>query len=284
MTKPVRPLVSVIAGLIFLALSVPLFGQSTPLEAGLEAFRRSDFSEAVAQFQDALTRASSTDEEATAYFWIGKAAMAVGRLQEAERNLEYYLQNFGDHRFAPEARYQQGRILFMQDDFESTIQVMEAFTQRHPDSPFVANAIYWSGEALFNLGRLDEARRVFQTVLRDHPTSFRVEAARYRVAVIELTYRERELLQLLRWSHEEYLRAVDEFQRREAAYQDALVSYQQRLQDAADSELREELVRLNTEIRTLRESLRSRDAQIRRLEEQLTTLQTRTSGPTQRSQ
>lgn len=272
MKKPAHSRVAAAVLILAIVVSGPLFAADTLLNQGLEAFRRNDFSSAVDRFRDALVEARDVDTEATAYFWLAKAAMAEGRLEEAERNLEYYLQNFPRHRFVPEARYQQGRLLFMQDDFESSIQLLEHFVQLHPDSPFVANAVYWSGEALFNLGRLDEARRVFQRVLRDYPTSFRVEAARYRVAVIELTFREQELLQLLRWSHEEYLRAVDEFQRREGAYQDALSSYRRRLQDAADEDFRDEIVRLNTEIRTLQETIRGRDAQIRRLEEQISAL------------
>ena len=269
MTKPVRPLAFLLAILFVAGPSWLLPAGETALNDGLEAFRRSEFSVAMDHFQTAILDAVDLDTEATAYFWLAKSAMARGRLEEAEKNLEYYLQNFLDHRFIPEARYQQGRLLFLQDDFESAIQLLERFIETHPDSPFVANAVYWSGEALFNLGRLEEARRLFQRVLRDFSTSFRVEAARYRISVIELTFREQELLQLLRWSHEEYLRAVDEFQRREAAYQDALNSYRLRLQDAADGDFREEIIRLNTEIRTLQETLRSRDAEIRRLEEQL---------------
>lgn len=272
MKKPAPPRLIMAVILLVAILSGTAFGAETLLNQGLEAFRRNDFATAIDRFRDVLLDARDIDTEATAYFWLAKAAMAEGRLDEAERNLEYYLQNFPRHRFVPEARYQQGRLLFMQDDFESSIQLLDGFIQLHPDSPFVANAVYWSGEALFNLGRLDEARRVFQRVLRDFPTSFRVEAARYRVAVIELTFREQELLQLLRWSHEEYLRAVDEFQRREGAYQDAISSYRRRLQDAADEDFRDEIVRLNTEVRSLQETIRSRDAQIRRLEEQISGL------------
>lgn len=278
MKKPARPLILVAAMLILFSTVPTLRAAETALENGLEAFRRSEFGTAMDHFREALVDARDTDTEASAYYWLARAAMAEGRLDEAERNLEYYLQNFPSHRFVPEARYQQGRLLFLQDDFESAIQLLERFIGSHPDSPFVANALYWSGEALFNLGRLEEARRLFQRVLREFPTSFRVEAARYRIAVVELTFREQELLQLLRWSHEEYLRAVDEFQRREGAYQDALISYQQRLQDAAAGEFREEIVRLNTEIRSLQETIRSRDARIRRLEERIETLQTGTTG------
>ena len=122
--------------------------------------------------------------------------------------------------------------------FAGAIEALNSFIDSHPESPFVANALYWSGESLYSLGRLDAARRVFQSVVSEYPRSFRVEAARYRIALIDLDERETELLELLRWSHEEYLQALDEFERREQAYQEAISSYQQQLsavQDAQDA-------------------------------------------------
>lgn len=250
-----------------------LRGPESILDEGLAAFRRSEFDTAILRFRELLLEEPERETEANAYFWLAKAAMALNRLDEAERNLEYYLRTFPSHEFAVEARYQRGRLLYMQEDYAASLEALSAFVERHPDSPFVANAIYWSGEALFTLGRLPEARQLFQTVIQDYPRSFRVEAARYRVSLIDLNARETELLQLLQWSHEEYLQALDEFERRERAYEEALASYQQRLQNAADEDFREEIIRLSTQLRSLQETIRSRDAEIRRLEEQLTTLQ-----------
>ena len=208
------------------------------LNEGLEAFRTSDFETAMVRFREILLEEPDPQTEATAYFWLAKSAMATGRLSEAERNLEYYLRTFPDHTYAVEAAYQRGRLLFMQEDFAGAIEALNSFIDSHPESPFVANALYWSGESLYSLGRLDAARRVFQSVVSEYPRSFRVEAARYRIALIDLDERETELLELLRWSHEEYLQALDEFERREQAYQEAISSYQQQLsavQDAQDA-------------------------------------------------
>lgn len=259
-----------LAVLLATALGATVAAQSDTIDDGIDAFRNSDFETAMLNFRAALLDEPDAETEADAYFWLAKSAMAMGRLTEAERNLEYYLRTFPDHEYAVEARYQRGRVLFMSEDYEGAIQAFTDFIRSFGESPFVANATYWSAEALFNLGRLDEAKRLFETVLRDYPTSFRVEAARYRIALIELNAREEELLKLLQWSHEEYLQALDEFQRREQAYQEAITSYQQRLQNAAGADFREEITRLTTQVRTLQEMLRSREAEIERLEEQLT--------------
>ncbi|MCG8480572.1 MAG: tetratricopeptide repeat protein [Spirochaetales bacterium] len=267
----------ILVALAVLGIAAPLSAYEEILQEGIDAFRRSDFDSAILRFREILLEDPEAETEATAYFWLAKSAMANGRLSEAERNLEFYLQTFPNHEFSVEAQYQRGRLLFMQEDYEGAIQALNGFVSDHPASPFVANAIYWSAESLFNLGRLDQARRLFDTVIRDYTTSFRVEAARYRIAVIDLTFREQELLQLLQWSHEEYLQALDEFQRRERSYQEAIVSYQQRLQNAASEDFREEIIRLTTQLRSMQETVRSRDAQIRRLEEQLTSLRNETA-------
>ena len=268
---------TILVALMVFGVAAPLYAYQEILQEGIDAFRRSDFNSAILRFREILLEDPDEETEATAYFWLAKSAMATGRLSEAERNLEFYLQTFPNHEFSVEAMYQRGRLLFMQEDFEGAIQALGGFVSAHPASPFVANAIYWSAESLFNLGRLGEARRLFDTVIRDYATSFRVEAARYRIAVIDLTFREQELLQLLQWSHEEYLQALDEFQRRERAYQEAIASYQQRLQNAASEDVREEIIQLTTQLRSLQETVRGRDSQIRRLEEQLTSLRNETA-------
>lgn len=271
MNRPRAVRIALIA-LAAVVLVPTLAAQQEALEEGIDAFARSDFQTALLRFREVLLEQPDRDSEATAYFWLAKSAMALNRLNEAERNLEYYLREFPRHTYAVEAEYQRGRLLYMQEDFTGALRALAAFVEDHPDSPFVANATYWSAEALFSVGRLQEARRLFQTVIQDYPSSFRVEAARYRVAVIDLNQREQELLDLLRWSHEEYLRVLEDARRRERTYEQAIAGYQNRLQDAATEDFRDEIVRLSTQVRSLQETIRSRDEEILRLREQLTTL------------
>ena len=88
-------------------------------------------------------------------------------------------------------------------------------------------------QSLLALGRLDEAAAVFVELLNLYPASVKREAARFRQNEISLMYRERELLDLLKWSHEEYLRDAEDFYRRESellnVYKDISLSGQQEL-------------------------------------------------------
>ena len=199
------------------------------LRDGIALFKESLFSNALRTFREILLDPELGEYTGDAYFWISKSYMALKQYEDAERNLEFFLTNFTDHAFYPESVYQKGRLLFLQQNPEGTIQVLGGFLERYPESPFVPNAYFWIGESLFTLGHLNDAQVIFERIIRDYPKSFKVEAARYRNSIIDFKKRETELLKLLKWSHEESLKAVEEFHRREKDYEQAIVAYQRRL-------------------------------------------------------
>ena len=82
---------------------------------------------------------------------------------------------------------------------------------------------------MYALGRLDDAQAIYQKIVTDFPTSVKVEAAQYKTSLIQLRKREVELAKLLKWSHEDFLKSVQEYQNREKAYVQAIETYQKRL-------------------------------------------------------
>ena len=96
-------------------------------------------------------------------------------------------------------------------------------------SAFVSSAWFWVGESLYGLGQLDDALAAYQKIVTDFPTSVKLEAAQYKVSLIQLSRREVELSKLLKWSHEDFLKSVEEYQNREKAYVQAIEAYQKRL-------------------------------------------------------
>jgi TolA-binding protein len=92
-------------------------------------------------------------------------------------------------------------------------------------------ALYWMGECLYSLGQLDAAQDIFMSVMDEYPYSVKYEAASYRVALINQKKIEVELLAILKWTHEESLKTVEEYQRRERSYDQAIIAYQKRIAD-----------------------------------------------------
>jgi len=127
-----------------------------------------------------------------------------------------------------------------------------------PSSDLYPSALYWSGESLYSLGRLDEALRAFVAVIDKFPKSVKVEAASYRRDLIGLEFRQEELLKLLTWSHEEALRSIEDFRRKEKAYEQAIAVYQKQIVDSkrgASTDSERELVDLRAQVADLSKRL-----------------------------
>ena len=272
---------------------------ATRLREAIDSYSAGDYSNAVVLLRGIVLDASVTTDKPDAYFWLAKSYLALDNLEDGGRALEYFLSTYPTHARYAEALYEKGRLLHRQDDNEGAIQVLQSFLTRFPESEFVANAYFWIGESLYALGQLDDALLVYRKVAEAYPSSFRVEAARYRAALIEFKKRENELLKLLKWSHEESLRTIEGFQRRETAYEQAIASYQRSLAAAQQSDLQQTLAEVNqtlaqreAELKTAAARLAEATAEIERLKAGAATAATTqtagtepaTAGPAQDTQ
>jgi len=199
------------------------------LSHGLSDMRNGDIETAAENFRTIITDGSMQPFYPDALYWLIKADIVLMNYDEAARAADGFLSAFKKHKYTEEITYQRSRLLFLEDNPDAAISSLGSFMQDYPDSVFVSSALYWSGESLMNLGRLEEADAVFSKLLNKYPASVKREAARYRRSEISLLYRERELLDLIKWSHEEYLRDSEDFYRREADYTKRIDAYKSRL-------------------------------------------------------
>jgi outer membrane protein assembly factor BamD (BamD/ComL family) len=233
-----------------------------PLMKGIEFFRRGKYNEAIASFKYVLVDPTMTAQHPDAYFWIGKSYMGLGNYDEASRNLEYFISRYTTHFHYSEAVYQKGRILFLQKEYENAIAQLSDFAEKYPTSPFISNAYFWIGESLFMLGHFEEAVSVYRQIVQKYPESYKFEASKYRIALLELKKREDELLKLLKWSHMETMKTQNEYRKREKTYEQAIAMYQKRLGvsesptgavTVTDENVKEELARRESEINRLKQ-------------------------------
>lgn len=224
-----------------LLLSISIFGAASlfaadsDLERGIGYFSASRFSEALHTFRNIIADPKKTEIHGDAYFWLAKSHMAMNNLADAEKNLEFFILNFENNPNFPEALYQKGRLLYLQKEYEKAIQVFYGFIEQYPGNPFSGNAYFWIGESLYDIGHFEKAVKVFKTVVQDYPRSYKIDAAKYRISLIELKYREQELMKFLKWSHEEALQTLEEFQIREKTYEQAIAAYQKKLSEYAET-------------------------------------------------
>jgi len=165
-----------------------------------------------------------------ALYWVCLGEVASGQYTQALRDLD--LLEYTRSRWDSEIPYQRGRCLFYLGRHE---EALISFS-RYLEDPLVgdsgrAAAWYWMGEALFAMGRLDSAADAFSQVVEKYPYSVKFEAASYRLDLITQKKIEEELLGILKWSHEESLRSLEEYQARETIYNQAISGYEKRLQE-----------------------------------------------------
>jgi TolA-binding protein len=264
MRKPSRCTLLCIA----LLVTIRGVGAQQPLAEGVRRFQEGDFAAASKVFSEIVNDNSRSDDHADAYFLLTKALLAQDRVSEAASALDNYLVSFADHPYYSEARYLKGRTLYLQREFENAIIAFRQFLELYPGSPLVPNAYYWAGECLFSLGKLDDALALFRAVVQDYPRSAKVEAARYKATLIRLHKRENELLKLLNISHQETLKAIEEFQKRERTYEQAIAGYQRRLaSEGGDAE--REVVRLEQQLAETKNTVAELEARVDALRQRL---------------
>lgn len=245
-----RPILTLALTLLVLS---PLTGQSS-LAQGQDFYARGDYLAALSQFQK-LVADPQARTKPEPYLWLAKTYFAILDTKSAALNLNYYLENFPQDQGRSEGLYLQARILYSDGDYTQAIAAFGQYLDQAPTGDQVPNALFWMAESAFALGHYEEAAHLYNKIVQGYPASFKLEASRYRLAVIDLRHREEELLKLLQWSHSEALNSADDFQRREKAYQQSLASYQKRILELQSSDL-------GARLAALEESLRQRDAQL----------------------
>jgi Uncharacterized protein conserved in bacteria len=247
------------------ATATPSTSAKASLDKGIELFGQDKYREALDLFGKVMSDPKAQAERPEAAYWSVLAYLALGDKATAASSIDLFLSAYPKSPRVPDLLYQKGRILYGKGDYEGAIKVFAAFSEAAPSSDLQPSALYWSGECLYALGRLEDAEKAFNAVVKNYPSSVKVEAASYRISLIGLEYRQRELLKLLTWSHEETLRSVEDFRRRERAYEASIALYQRQIadskrvaasdQDRVIADLRAQVADLGSKLATAEASL-----------------------------
>jgi TolA-binding protein len=224
----------------FIFTSALIFSQNINgnklMESGLNNFSEGNYTLALGHFRDIILDSANEKIHGTAYYWIARSYMAQNLLEKAENNLDFFIQNFVSNKLYPDAIYQKARILFRKGMYDSSVQFFYKFIEAYPEHPYISKSYFWIAESLFELGHLEEAKIIYSMIIREYPKSYKLEAAKYKLSLITLKFRENELLKLLRISHEEYLKALEDFQHREKTYEQTISDYQRKLVSASSDD------------------------------------------------
>ncbi|MDR1637029.1 MAG: tetratricopeptide repeat protein [Treponema sp.] len=242
------------------------------LQSGLSLYQEGRWREAIGELRRAQAEAVDPELKGEAYYWISLAELSSGNYRGAIRDMDAVETTAPESKRLREIPYHRGRALYHLGRYDEALIFLKLYTDRiggteplPPGSSAAARksaALYWIGECLYAMGQLDYARDIFMMVTTGYPGSAKYEASSYRLGLINQKKIEEELLALLKWSHEESLRAIEEYQRRERSYDQALIAYQKRIAEllkdthipdleAANAQYRRQLQEAEARIRAL---------------------------------
>jgi tetratricopeptide (TPR) repeat protein len=196
-------------------------------------FNAQRMAEAAAEFRGAQEMASSLHEWAQALYWVILSELSLGDYDSALKDMDELDKYAPNSSFASDMVYHRARAYFNQGYFEDALILFKNFNDRvSPGDPQGADrkaaSFFWMGECLYLMGQFDEAERFYSWVVTKYPGSPKKEVSSYRIDLIKQKKIEAELLELLRWRHEESLRTSEEYQRKLKTYEHTLNSYQRR--------------------------------------------------------
>jgi TolA-binding protein len=245
------------------------------IRSGVDLYGQGRWAEAAAVLRQAAAGGSAGAGRSEALFWLSLSELAQGDYEGALRDMEDLEKSDPESRRIGELGYHKGRAMFFLGRFDEAAVLLKNYADSIPETteplpPQEAAkksaALYWIGESLYSLGLLDKAEEVFLLIVEAYPQSAKYEAASYRLALINQKKVEAELLGLLKWSHEESLKTMEEYERRERSYDQALIAYQKRIADMlkdtrladlenSNAQYREQLMAAEERIKVLEESL-----------------------------
>ncbi|MDR0645130.1 MAG: tetratricopeptide repeat protein [Treponema sp.] len=216
---------------------------SVSLETGVNLYISGKWKDAILALRQVRDGDVESEQKAEAVYWLALAEIADSDYESAIKDLNALEQMSWNNLHKQEIPYHRGRCFYYLGQFDDALVLLKNYADRILDDTIdnigrKSAALYWSGECLYSLGHLDKAQDLFLTITQKYPQSVKYEAAFYRVALINQKRIEVELLDILKKTHEESLKTIEEYQRRERTYDQALIAYQKRI-TALEASLRE---------------------------------------------
>ena len=249
---------------VLIFLLIPLSAPAQSLEDeylyGLDLFKEGEYEKSSRLFKTVLFDINSNKLHGNSAYWLSRTYLEMGHYPAAADIMDEFLLNYPGNEFNMDGRYYKGRLLFLEGEYDTCIQYFSSFiTVYSIRNPYKASSLFWIGESLYNMGRFEEAEEIYLQILQDYPASVKVEASTYKLSLIEYKYREEELLKLLQWSHEEFLKSSSEYEKKEKEFNLALKVYQDKLKELTTSkeiyENRMTLLKIKEEALKIKEKL-----------------------------
>ena len=138
-----------------------------------------EYKEAEEYFNKTISTADKTEVAQKAYFGLGFTKKIEGKLDEALKVFNNFLDEFPESKLTMQTRLQLADVFHGQERYEMAAQEYYRLAKEFKDSP-IADVVLFQASCIyrFDLGKLDEANRLLAELFRDYPASDLIEGAK----------------------------------------------------------------------------------------------------------
>ena len=152
-----------------------------------------DYKAAITRYQDYLKAYPKDPENDRVLYQLARAHEQGGELDVALKTLDQMVKQYPDTRYADEAQFRRGELLFTARQYPQAEQAYAKVLNGAADNPYRERALYMQGWSIFKQGRLEDALASFFGVL--DAKLGKIESDEPLETLPELTRGDRELVE-----------------------------------------------------------------------------------------
>lgn len=267
--------------LVAVALSFPCFSQeqnflnmdvlpeqqeSSVYADALNAYGNNDWQTSIFLFKKLHSNQENITPESL--YLLIMAETFSGQYKYAVADCDLFLKQFPHNQYVPLVKYQKGKNLYHQNDYEKSILTLSDFCHENPKHKLYSSALFWIAESFYATYNFDSAKPLYERIVLEFPDEAKTRDAQFRLDIIVQRGREEKLLYLLKQTGEDYLSSKE-------SYEKALKQYQMENSVGVNSQLRELRQRnenLDNTLAAERQKTAELEAQVKDYKEEMNTL------------
>lgn len=143
--------------------------ESNPYLEGLDYYKNNEFDKAIKEFEKAIDEFPEIKDYSLYYlFEIDKQKRDY---DGCRKYYEIMVQEFPKSRWVEECMYEMGKILFIQNEWNEAIDVLNEFNNRFPGSSLITSSYYHIGMSYIYLGEREKGKETFNRLWLYYPSS-----------------------------------------------------------------------------------------------------------------
>jgi TolA-binding protein len=140
-------------------------GADNRIADGQAAGTAADYKAAVARYRDYLAAYPKDPKNDRVLYQLARAHEQGGEMELALKTLDQLVATYPATRFADEAQFRRGEMLFAMRDYVKSEEAFATVLQNTGDNPFEDRALYMQGWSFFKQGKLEDGLQSFFGVL-----------------------------------------------------------------------------------------------------------------------